>query len=153
MAREMQRDLLERVHATKLRATEQPQELAALDARIARLRLRLTEGDPDMTPDELQVAIERAEIKRRELAEVRLLDAREGARLLTVLPNAAELYRRQITLGLDGANPQVVAKARMTLRELLGKIRLEPEGNDSLWAAYSVQPAVLVRTAVSGYAG
>jgi hypothetical protein len=50
MAREMQRDLLERMHRTKMRAIEQPQELAELDARIARLRVRLTAGDPDMTP-------------------------------------------------------------------------------------------------------
>jgi hypothetical protein len=153
MAREMQRDLLERIHRTKLRAAEQPQELAELDARIARLRKRLTAGDPDMTPDEIQAAIERAERKRRELAEAPPPESREAAKLLTILPNAAELYRRQIALGLDGAHPQVLLKARMALRDLLGKIRLEPDEDGGLWAAYEVQPAVLVRAAVSGSAG
>jgi hypothetical protein len=77
----------------------------------------------------------------------------ESAKLLTILPNAAELYRRQIALGLDGAHPQITLKARLALRELLGQIRLEPGEDGSLWAAYEVQPAVLVQGAVSGYAG
>jgi hypothetical protein len=51
------------------RAAETPQELEELAARIERLRDRLHRGDPDMTPDELQAAIERAEEKRRELQE------------------------------------------------------------------------------------
>ena len=62
-------------------------------------------------------------------------------------------YRRQIALGLDGAHPQIMAKARLAIRELLGQIRLEPGEDGSLWAAYEVHPAVLVRDAVSGYAG
>jgi hypothetical protein len=41
MAKEMQRDLLERMHRAKVRAAEQPQELQELDARIARLRKRM----------------------------------------------------------------------------------------------------------------
>ncbi len=49
--------------------------------------------------------------------------------------------------------PQVTLKARLALRELLWQIRLEPRADGSLWAAYEVQPAVLVRAAVSGYAG
>jgi len=153
MAKEMQRDLLERIHRAKVRAVEQPHELAELDARIARLRMRLTSGDPDMTPDELQAAIERAERKRQELAEARPAETREAAKILTILPNAAELYRRQIELGFGGAPAHLVQKARMALRDLLGKIRLEPDENGGLWAAYEVQPAVLVRAAVSGYAG
>ncbi len=36
-------------------------------ARIERLKERLRRGDPDMTPDEVQAAIERAEAKAREL--------------------------------------------------------------------------------------
>jgi site-specific DNA recombinase len=152
MAKEMQRDLLERMHKMEMRAAEQPQELAELDARIARLQKRLTTGDPDMTPDELQAAIDRAERKRRELAKAPA-ESRETAKLLTILPNAAELCRRQIALGLDGAHPQETSKARLVLRDLLGKIRLEPDEVGGLWAAYEVQPAMLVRAAVSGYAG
>jgi hypothetical protein len=49
--------------------------------------------------------------------------ASESAKLLTTLPNAAELYRGQIALGLDGAHPQIALKARLALRELLGQIR------------------------------
>jgi len=56
-------------------------------------------------------------------------------------------------LGLDGAHPQITLKARLALRELLGQIRLERGEGGSLWADYEVQPAVLVRGAVSGYAG
>jgi hypothetical protein len=41
------------------------QELEALDARIERSRERLKGGDPDLTADELQAAIDRAEAKRR----------------------------------------------------------------------------------------
>lgn len=126
MAREMQRDLLERIHRTKMRAIEQPQELAELDARIARLRARLTAGDPDMTSDEIQAAIERAERKRQELVEAGPAESRETAKVLTMLPNAAELYRRQIALGLDGAHPQVLLKARTAPRDLLGKSAWNP---------------------------
>ena len=36
----------------------------------------------------------------------------EIAKLVNILPNAAELYRRQITLGLDGARPHLRQKAR-----------------------------------------
>jgi hypothetical protein len=65
----------------------------------------------------------------------------------------AMLYRRQVALGLDGAHPQITLEARLALRELLGQIRLGPGADGSLWAAYEVQPAVLVRGTVSGYAG
>lgn len=47
--------------------TEQPRELQELNARIERLRERLKRGDADMTPDEIQAAIERAEAKAHEL--------------------------------------------------------------------------------------
>jgi hypothetical protein len=153
MAKEMQMNLLKRMHKTKMRAAEQPHELMELDARIARLRKRMAAGDPDITPDELRAALDLAEYKRRELAHAKRADISEGAKLLTMLPNAAELYRRQIALGLDGAHPQIMAKARLAIRELLGQTRLEPGEDGSLWAAYEVHPAVLVRDAVTGYAG
>lgn len=153
MAKEMQMSLLERIHKTKTRAAEQPRELMELDARIARLRKRMAAGDPDITPDELRAALDLAERKRRELAHAKPADVSEGAKLLTILPNAAELYRRQIALGLDGSHPQIMQKARLAIRELLGQIRLEPGEDGSLWAAYEVHPAVLVRDAVTGFAG
>jgi site-specific DNA recombinase len=153
MAKEMQSNLLERMHRIKMRTAEQPHELMELDARIARLRKRMAAGDPDITPDELRAALDVAEYKRRELAHAKPTDISEGAKLLTMLPNAAELYRRQIALGLDGAHPQIRLKARLAIRELLGQIRLEPGQDGSLWAAYEVHPAVLVRGAVTGFAG
>ena len=52
MAKEMQRDLLERMHRTKM-------QLKELDARIARLRNRMAAGDPDIT----RAALDRAEIQ------------------------------------------------------------------------------------------
>src|SRR5579863_3292295 len=47
--------------------SRRPRELVELTARIERLRERLQHGDPDMTADELQAAIDRAEEKRHEL--------------------------------------------------------------------------------------
>ena len=118
MAKEMQMNLLERMHKSKMRAD-----------------------------------LDRAEYKCRELAHANPADINEGGRLLTIIPNAAEPYRRQIALGLDGAHPQIMLKARLAIRELLGQIRLEPGEDGSLWAANEVHPAVLVRDAVSGFAG
>jgi hypothetical protein len=85
-----------------------------------------------MTPDELQAAIDRAQQKRKELADGPPAKSGEIAKLLNILPNATELYRRQITLGLDGARPHLRQKARWVLRELPGQIRLEPEADGSL---------------------
>jgi len=76
-------------------------EIEELGVRIIRLRERAKAGDPDFTADELQVAIERAEAKRRELLEARPAE-RENARVLAMLPRAAELYREQIDQGLGG---------------------------------------------------
>ncbi len=152
MAKEMQMNLLERMHKTKMRAAEQPHELMELDARIARLRKRMAAGDPGITPDELRAALDLAEYKRRELAHAKPADISEGAKLLTILPNPAELYRCQIALGLDGAHPQIMAKARLAIRGLLGQIRLEP-GEAGVFGRLTKYPAVLVRNAVSGFAG
>ena len=42
----------------------------------------------------------------------------------------------------------------MILRDLLGKVSLEPEKDGSLWAVYGLQPAALVRRATgTGYRG
>ena len=79
-----------------------------------------------MPADELQVAIDRAEQKRRELEATQQPLARESAKILPMLTKAATLYRRQITAGLDG-NAREALKARVILRDLLGKVSLEPE--------------------------
>ena len=48
-----------------------------------------------MTSDEIQEAIDRAEQKRRELRDQQP-EAKQSANVLSILPRAAELYRRQI---------------------------------------------------------
>jgi len=70
--------------------------------------------------------------------------------VLTALPKAAEMFRRQIAKGLDG-DPRAVLKARVFLRELLGRINLKPEGEGELWAEYGAEPTALLK--VVGFDG
>jgi hypothetical protein len=79
---------------------------------------RLERGDPDLTTDELLVAIERAETKRTELLAA-TPESKVTFKLLERLNKAAALYRHQIVKGLDG-DPRAAAKARVILRELFG---------------------------------
>jgi site-specific DNA recombinase len=144
MAREMQFEYVERVRATQTRRAEYPQELRDLIGRIERLRDRLKRGDPDMTPDEIQAAIERAEAKAHELQS---LDARTAPALkvFTMLPRAAEAYRRQIALGLEG-EPRATLKARSILRDLFGgEIRLVPEPDGGLTAHWNLHREALLK--------
>ena len=69
--------------------------------------------------------------------------------MLSILPKAAELYRRQIVLGLDG-DPRAALKARVALRELFvgGRVELQLEPDGSLWAVGQIQPDALLRQAV-----
>jgi site-specific DNA recombinase len=144
IAAEMQSYYREQVQAMQARAVEQPRELQELAARIERLRERLKHGDPDMTADEIQAAIDRAEAKRRELAEQQP-DVMASAKILAMLPKAAALYGEQIELGLDG-DPRAALKARVFLREWFGgKIRLEPLPDDGLMAHWNQQTVVLLR--------
>ncbi|HWM69949.1 MAG TPA: recombinase family protein [Steroidobacteraceae bacterium] len=145
MATEIQASYVERVRKIAARAETLPREIQELDARIARLRERLRAGDPDLAADELQAGIERAESKRRELLDARPAE-RENARVLTLMPRAAELYRQQIDLGLGGDHV-AATKARTILREMLGEIILSPGEDGSLWAEYAMQPAALLKDA------
>jgi site-specific DNA recombinase len=145
MANEIAQLYAEKARARSSRAVRAPQELQDLDARITRLRERLRRGDPDMTADELQAAIDRAEQKRRELLELDEATA-QPVKVASVLPRAPALYRKLIAEGLDG-DTQAALKARLILRDLLGKIKLAPEPDGSLWAVFSVQPAALLRSA------
>ena len=142
MARQMQRLLADRARAQNERATTESTELQELDARIARLRARRATGDPDMTDDELAAAIDRAAEKRRRLLHAPDVSEHAG-KLVTALPNAAELYRRQIAVGLDG-NPREAAEARRILREILGgKVPLARRGRE-LWAQIELRPEALL---------
>jgi site-specific DNA recombinase len=143
MATEMQAYFAERSQEEQARAAEQPHELQEISARIDRLRARLRQGDADMTTDELQVAIDRAESKKRELEDQRP-GSLPGVNVLTFLPRAAELYRRQITLGLEG-DPRATLKARMILRDLFGgEIRLIPQLDGGLTAHWNLHPGALL---------
>jgi site-specific DNA recombinase len=151
IANEMRAAHAERMRAVAARAVDLPRELEELDARIMRLRERLKAGDPDLTRDELQSAIDRAEAKRRQVFDVQPAE-RENARVLAMLPRTAELYREQIGQGLGG-DPAASAKARMILREMLGEIMLSPGEGGSLWAEYAMQPAALLMGVGAGTNG
>ncbi|HEY0942515.1 MAG TPA: recombinase family protein [Steroidobacter sp.] len=145
MAKEMRALYVEHLRALQMREAERPQELQELIARIERLRERLRRGDPDMTPDEIQAAIERAEAKARELGGMQAAPT-PAMKAFTMLPRAAEAYRRQIALGLEG-EPRAAAKARLILRELFGgEIRLVPEPGGGLTAHWNLHTSALVKT-------
>ncbi len=144
MAKEMERYYAEQWRARQTRVAQAPRELQELDARLARLRERLKRGDPDMPPDELQAAIERAEGKRVEIAAA-VPEGKVTYKLLSRLPQAAALYRKQIECGLDG-DARAAGKARVLLRELFcGEIRLLPQPEGGLLARWNLQPAALLR--------
>jgi hypothetical protein len=152
MAKEMQRSYLEAARATQARAAEAPRELEDLAARIERLRERLRRGDPDMTGDEIEAAIDRAEAKRRELQNQQPA-AKQSAKILTMLPRAAEAYRRQIAQGLDGDEREAL-KARVLLRELFGgEVRLVPLEGGGLDARWNLHAAALLRAAGTNGSG
>jgi DNA repair exonuclease SbcCD ATPase subunit len=146
MAKEIQRSYLEAARATQARAAEAPRELEDLAARIERLRERLRRGDPDMTGDEIEAAIDRAEAKRRELQNQQPA-AKQSAKILSMLPRVAEAYRRQIAPGLDGGEREAL-KARVLLRELFGgEVRLVPLEGGGLDARWNLHAASLLRAA------
>lgn len=147
MAQEMQKLYSERAREAASRLDSLPDELRQHDARIERLRERLRSGDPDMTPDEIQVAIEKAEGKRAQLAAV--TDIGSQAKVIALMPRAAELYCQQVRAGLDG-HPDAVMRARPLLRELIGEVTVLPGEGGSLWASYDFQPAVLLRVGTDG---
>jgi hypothetical protein len=72
-----------------------------------------------------------------------------------MIPRAAEHIRQQVRAGLDG-DPREALKAKVFLRGLFedGKILMSPGKDGSLWAVYSLSPAVLLKAAAAtGYRG
>ena len=149
MAREIEKRFAERMEELADKST--PEEIQALDSRIERLRERLYIGDPDLEPDELQMAIEAAQRKRRDLVDAQPV-ARHSAKIIAALPRAAEAYKKQIEKGL-GANPREANKARVILRDLLGPIQMCPEPDGSLWAEFDARPAALLKKTVGTSVG
>lgn len=144
MAKEMQASYIAHLRTLQARVTEEPRQLQELTARIERLRERLRRGDADMTADEIQAAIDRAEAKARELQGLGSA-AMPATKVFTMLPRAAEAYRRQIALGLEG-EPRATLKARSILRELFGgEIRLVPEPDGGLTAHWNLHISALLK--------
>jgi hypothetical protein len=143
----MKKDFAAAAREASKKAGAAPAELQAIDARLERLRERLTTGDPDMEPDEIQAAIDRAEAKRRELVVIGGLG--EGSNVIPMLPNAAEAARRlreQVEIGLDD-DPLAAEQARDVIRRLIpGGVKLVPKADGrELWAEGNYSPgAVLV---------
>jgi hypothetical protein len=83
-------------------------------------------------------------MKRRELQG---LQGSEGVptKALAILLRAAELYRRQVALGLDG-HPDAILKGRLFLREWFGgKIRLEPRPDGGLMVHWNQNVGALCK--------
>jgi site-specific DNA recombinase len=146
MAREMQSYFAERTKTQAARASELPKEIQDITDRLQRLRARLQKGDPDMTADEIQAAIDRADAKRQELLAARP-EAKQSAKIISLLPKAAELYRRQIAAGLDG-DAEAAEKARALVRQLFGgRLVVKAKRDGSVWAEGDLHPVVLLRAA------
>lgn len=151
MAKEMQRMYQERMNALATQSERVPEEVRKIEERVGRLRDRLRMGDPDMEVDELRAAIDKAEQKRQELMNAQPT-MKDSAKLLSILPKAAELYRKQIDDGLNG-DPRAAAKARTILRDMIGRIRMQTDGHGGLWAEYHMSAVVLLRSAGAGTSG
>jgi hypothetical protein len=145
MAAKLQKQFSDRRAELERRGGDAPRELAELDARPDRLRERLRKGDPDMEPDELQSAIDRVHAKRQQLA-ISLLPADGAAKVLAMLPRAAEIYCKQITEGIND-NPEATGRAREILRELIGPVRIKTEG-DEVWGVFELRHNVLLKAQI-----
>src|SRR5581483_3214673 len=144
MAREMRAYYNMRREEMRSQRERRPAEVEELDRRIARLRERLKNGDPDLTADELQVIIGKAEVKRSELMAAQP-EAKRMDKIFHALPSAAKQYRDQIRKGLQG-NPIEAGRARVAVRRLLGdEIILKPAKDRShLIAHLEFQRAALL---------
>jgi hypothetical protein len=125
-----------------------PAEVEEVDRRIARLKDRLRNGDPDLSAEELQAVIAKAEAKRNELLSAQP-EAKRMDTILRALPAAAAQYRTQIDKGLQG-NPTEAGRARVAVRKLLGdRIDLVPaKGGGHLVAHLEFQRAALLAGSV-----
>lgn len=146
MADEIEREYAGWVKSGQAQTDQAPREVLDISARIERLRERLKAGDPDLDADELQGAIESAERKRRDLQKAQPA-ARASARVRAMLPKAAQLYTRQIEMGLAGDEREAL-KARVFLRQAFGgEIRLEADAAGGLTAHWLQHSAALMQAA------
>jgi hypothetical protein len=94
-----------------------------------------------MEPDEIRVAIERAELKRREWLQAQPA-AKQSATVVSALPRAAETCRRQIARGLE-SDARRAQCADDSAEATQGTVRLVPD-QGVLWAEYDVDLAALL---------
>jgi hypothetical protein len=111
----------------------------------------LQAGDPDMTADEIQAGIDRAEAKRRAIMAQQAV-AKQRAKVLAMLPKAAAMYLKQLEAGLAG-DDRAVLRARHIPRDYLGPITLTPGKAGELWASYRLNAGALVKEAGTGGRG
>jgi site-specific DNA recombinase len=142
MASEMQKFLSDRAAGEVVFTANESAELHELETRLERLRRRLAEGDPDLTDDELQAAIDCAELKQHHA--MRVAADKEGRHILSALPKAADLRRAQLALGQAG-DLRAAQEARTMLRRMIpGRVTLVPEPAGRLWAEFGVEPTALL---------
>jgi hypothetical protein len=72
--------------------------------------------------------------------------AKDTARVIALLPQAAAEYRQQINEGL-GDSPAQAAKARLILRELIGPVELDQQPDGWVRIHYKIKPSVLIQAA------
>lgn len=145
IAQDMQEYFRAQARASEQQAVERPREVQELEARLDRLRERLRRGDPDLAADELQSAIDRVDEKRRALVEAQPTTNAATARVLAMLPKAAETARREIAEALKG-DSRASAKARVMLRGAYsGRIELQPDDAGGLTAHWNLNSLALLR--------
>jgi hypothetical protein len=124
-------------------------KLAKLDQQIVQVERLRAEGV--LTEDIAAAAIAKANADRRDLAAAdTAADSRELARVLKLLPRAAEAYRAQVAEVREALTDEKrVHRARVALRELLGgavKLRPAPDAK-YLIAEVGYTPAALLKAA------
>jgi hypothetical protein len=98
MVAEMRAYYNEKVVEQRNQQERRPAEVEAIDRRIARLKDRLKSDDPDLSSEELQAIIGKAEAARAELLAARP-EAKRMDTIFRALPAAAAQYRTQIDKG------------------------------------------------------
>ncbi len=138
-------------------AEDAPVELREIEDRLVKLRAMLTQKDAVMTPDELQVIIDRAESRRAELkATARPSEVRQTISVLAMIPKAAEELRKEMEKVIgDKPDRELVTKMRVALRSMLGgQVKLEMgKAPGSLYAVYKMHREALLKPRIGMVAG
>ena len=77
----------------------------------------------------------------------------DAGRVLSMLPRAAEFYRRQVMHGLGGRSARGAQGGRDPELVVDGKIVLSPGEGGSLWLKSSMAPAMLLKATENQWSG